>query len=271
MTIVRSIVRPVVGPVAYSPVSGVRSGGTGPPTYSSVVGDSVMHFLLDENAANTDVVSQVGGFTGILQGGDTTADLHIADPLSGFTGAINFDGANDYVGAVGSVGSASFIQNTGTFTIAFRAKFANTTSRYAVMGNLSSPTSKGFILERVNLAGYGSNTLRIGLARANAAWGLDVSAPDNFCVDTNVHSFVVRGQTGIIDFFRDNSTSVAQVVNGSQQGTFSASTGDSSQVLQIGAWTGLTVLEMGGWLFDVVISDQSWSIADIAAWMEGPN
>ena len=82
-------------PLTPSQISAIYNQGAGSESFGKVA-----HYRMNDNLATTDVIDSVGGNTGTLNGGSTTADKSVAGvsaETGGSHGALSFNGSTDYV------------------------------------------------------------------------------------------------------------------------------------------------------------------------------
>lgn len=140
----------------------------------------IAHYLMNDNAASTVVLDNIGSFNGTLVGGDNT------DAING-TGKINgdliFDGTNDYIN-LGDVNLADgnndvsigvWFKTTSVSTTQWLFDFGTHSTRQALLATI---TNTGFV--------------RFG------TWGDDMDSIQTIVADTWLHLFCTYNATGNI-------------------------------------------------------------------------
>jgi hypothetical protein len=181
--------------------------------------------------------------------------------VNGGKGALDFDGSNDYVTSIGSLASFAFVQNTMQISLSFWVKLASTSTRYSFIANTNTAAQKGFFLIFENGAGFGTRAIRFSSLRG--VLGSPVSefrSADNAINDTEWHHVAVtaagNGNSGrVFVDGRQLTTSVQTNLN-------ALSTGDSTNVLTIGALPTSFTLPFGGQLDDFRLFRSPFSAAD---------
>ena len=169
--------------------------------------------------------------------------------VSGGRGALDFDGSNDYVTSIGSVGSFSFVQNTMQFSFSWWMKLAATGTRYAIAGSTSATTERGFLLLFENGAGVGTRAIRLTCFRGvSGSTVSDFRSADNAIADTEWHHVAVTaagsGNSGrVFVDGRQLSTTVTTNLN-------ALATGNSTRTLTLGSQSNGFTLPFGGQLDD---------------------
>jgi hypothetical protein len=181
--------------------------------------------------------------------------------VNGGRGALDFDGSNDYVTSIGSLASFAFVQNTMQFSLGFWVKLASTSTRYSLIANTGTAAQKGFFLIFENGAGIGTRAIRFASFRG--VLGSPVSefrSADAAINDTEWHHVAVtatgNGNSGrVFVDGRQLTTSVQTNLN-------ALSTGDSTNVLTVGALPTSFTLLFGGQLDDIRLFRSPFSAGD---------
>ena len=186
-----------------------------------------------------------GGNWGALTNMDPATDWVV----NGGKGALDFDGSNDRVTSIGNIDSFSFIQNTMRFGFSFWVKLASTSTRYSFIANTGTASQKGFFLVFENGASLGTRAIRFSSFRGVLGSAVsEFRSSDNAINDTDWHHLAVaaagNGNSGRIFVDGRQLTSTVQV------NLNALSTGDSTNVLTIGALPTSFVLPFGGQLDD---------------------
>jgi hypothetical protein len=171
-----------------------------------------------------------------------------------------FDGVNDYLTSIGSLGSYAFIQNTARFTFSFWMKLASATNRYIIAGNTNSAGHKGFQLSFENGVGAGTKAIRIATLNSVAGGSVIFRTTDNAIIDTKWHHVVIvaNGSADSALIFIDGEpVSITSKVNNA------LSSGNSSLILTIGSQTNGFTFPFGGQLDDFRIYDVALSTSNI--------
>jgi hypothetical protein len=176
--------------------------------------------------------------------------------------AIDFDGSNDYVTSIGSVGSFAFVQNTMRFSLSWWMKLAATGTRYCIAGNTNTSSEKGLFLLFENGAGAGTRAIRLFLTRGVAASPVaEFRSADNAINDTEWHHVAITaagdGNSGrVFVDGRQLSTTVATNLN-------ALSTGDSTRSLTIASQTNGFTFPFGGQLDDFIIFNTALTASEV--------
>ena len=168
-----------------------------------------------------------------------------------------FDGTGDYITISQPLGYLSFIQRTHTFGISFWLKLDTLTRIDAILGNISTPSEKGF-----NIHFRGDTTdklvLDVGAGTGTAISG--TSSSNSVIADANWHHVAVNG-------YRAAGVNVGQIivdgvdVTASNLGRTPLSTADCTYPLLLGARNSSTpTYLMDGQLCDVMIRDRPYSL-----------
>jgi hypothetical protein len=168
--------------------------------------------------------------------------------VSGGRGALDFDGSNDYVTSIGSVGSFSFVQNTMRFGFSWWMKLAATGTRYAIAGSTSGTSERGFLMLFENGAGVGTRAIRLLAFRGVSGAVSAFRSSDSAIADTEWHHVAVtaagNGNSGrIFVDGRQLSTTVEVNLN-------SLASGNSTRTLTLGSQSNGFTLPFGGQLDD---------------------
>jgi hypothetical protein len=218
----------------------------------------VSRWVPSAGATGFRLVDRVRSNHGTLTNMDPATDWVV----SGGKGALDFDGSNDYVTSIGSVGSFAFVQNTMRFSLSFWMKLAATGTRYAIAGNTNTSSEKGLFLLFENGAGAGTRAIRLFVTRGVAASPVaEFRSADNAINDTEWHHVAVTaagdGNSGRI--FVDGkqlSTTVATNLN-------ALSTGDSTRTMTIAALPPSFILPFGGQLDDFIIFNTALTASEV--------
>jgi hypothetical protein len=175
--------------------------------------------------------------------------------------ALDFDGSDDYVTSIGSLGSFSFIQNTMQFSFSWWMKLAATGTRYAIAGNTNLSAESGFSLLFENGVGVGTRAIRLLVTRGVLASPVsEFRSSDNAINDTEWHHVAItaagNGNSGRI--FVDGkqlSTTVTTNLN-------ALATGNSTRTLTLGSQTNGFTFPFGGQLDDIRIFRTALTAAD---------
>jgi hypothetical protein len=177
--------------------------------------------------------------------------------------AIDFDGSDDYVTSIGSVGSFAFVQNTMQFSFSWWMKLATTGTRYTIAGNTGTSTEKGFFLLFENGAGAGTRAIRLVVTRGVLGSTVsDFRSSDNAINDTDWHHVAITAA--------GNGDSGKIFVDGRQLGTTvttnlnALSTGDSTRTMTIAALPPSFTLPFGGQLDDFIIFNTALTANEVA-------
>jgi hypothetical protein len=166
--------------------------------------------------------------------------------------ALNFDGGNDYVTSIGSLGSFSFVQNTMRFGFSWWMQLATTGTRYTIAGSTNASAERGFVLIFENGAGVGTRAIRLLAFRGVSGSAVsDFRSADNAIADTDWHHVAItaagNGNSGrVFVDGRQLSTTVTTNLN-------ALATGNSTRTLTIGSQTNGFTLPFGGQLDDLII------------------
>lgn len=259
MTVARSVARAVASPVARAAGAGIGGG----LTLSQVVADAVGYWPLQDDAASTTVIDEgTGTNNGALAGAGNTSASSVAGPNANYPKALTFDGTDDHVGSIGSVSSYSFMQNAGNFTLAFWMKATAASSRRYLIGNSNAASSgKGFAAVYEFGAGAGNNAIRFFMSKGGSPTTVDFVSDDSVIADTDWHHVAIQVESDATPhIWIDGSEVTANI-----RTAFSAwSTGDSSQVLNIGRVNLVTTLEFGGAMAGVGIWNRILTGSEIA-------
>lgn len=170
-----------------------------------------------------------------------------------------FDGSDDYFDLMGSLGSFSFVQNSGAFTISWWQKMSSLTVRMVPMGNTATTAEKGWLPLCEYGAGVGTNSMRFALYKGTLNIPIyDVRTPDG-TLTTSWQHICVSGSgisTGRHRIYIDGVEQSLTVI-----AAFTAySSGDSTRVMNVGRTNfSSTVVPFSGWLDDLRIYDRPLS------------
>lgn len=141
----------------------------------------------------------------------------------------SFDGTDDYI-TISGLGSTSFVQNTGIFTIWGWIKFTDyTTAAYQVIiGNTGDATTKGFFFTYANNAAP-LNRLEFYASKGVAPVVINSQTQAGVIVDNNWHFVAVTGDGTNCLFYVDLTEYAGTSTMGAK------SSGDSSFTSTIGA------------------------------------
>ena len=191
--------------------------------YGNIVKEGL---VLDLDAAKKDSYPGSGLAWRDISGTTITGSLINGPTFStSGSGAIVFDGVDDYVDGVGTTSSFSFIQNTGIFTISSWVKLTDlSVPRYFLGNNNGTTGAKGFYL------GYDGLNGRLWLFITYGVGGQYTISyvRSNFFTDNNWVLVTCVGNGTTCQFYKNG-----QIFSDSGVlGTFS--TGDSTQTLSVG-------------------------------------
>jgi len=156
--------------------------------------------------------------------------------VNGGKGALDFDGVNDYVTSIGSLGSFSFVQNTMRFSFSWWMKLAATGTRYAIVGSSSATAESGFAIFFENGVGFGTRAIRFFSTRGVSGSAVsEFRSADNAVADTEWHHVAItangNGNSGrVFVDGRQVSTTVTTNLN-------ALATGNSTRLLTLGTQT----------------------------------
>jgi len=185
-------------------------------------------------------------------------------PMGGFSNVFSllFDRADELLQNIGTVSDFSFIQNTGIFSIHFFMKFTDFTAdtSQSFMGNNSGTSGeKGFFILYDNRSSMGSpKRLNCTLTMGGGNVISSLSAND-IITDNNWHSIGISGDGTNIFFYVDD----VKTTGSNTMGTLS--TGDSTNILQLGKINNLGSLLFGGNLDNVAVWNSLLTDADYTA------
>lgn len=104
--------------------------------YNTLVAGAVAHWKLQDDAASTAVVDELGSYNGTLVGGDNTEDITTTGPNTWLPAALQFDGSADYVTTLAPG------QGLTDNTIACWVKTDNTGVQQTIMDSGSGPSAR---------------------------------------------------------------------------------------------------------------------------------
>src|SRR5262245_48625303 len=164
----------------------------------------------------------LGANNGTLQNGATFA--------AGMVGqAFSLDGANDFVGNIGTTSTFSFMQNTGVFTIEAWIKLSdpNSSTEQAITANTTTTADRGHYFTWDNSGGQ--HRLSLLLMKSVAGTPVINAVSDaNVITDSNWHHVAAVGNGSGIAFYVDGTLKGVSAPMGS------FSTGASTRALDIG-------------------------------------
>jgi hypothetical protein len=143
---------------------------------------------------------------------------------------LDFDGSNDFVDNIGSLGSYNFIQNDLVFTLSWWQKMTSTTTRMRPLGNESATASRGF--QVICEFGAGAGTAALRFAAVKGVTGtpvIDVRTADNTLTADWQHCAIIGDGSAVHIYL--NSLPMALTTIAAFSGL---STGLSTRVLRIG-------------------------------------
>lgn len=133
-----------------------------------------------------------------------------------------FNGTSSNIDSLRSLGTFSFIQNTGIFSINMWLKKAAIGAVYHVMGNTGTSIEKGFFF-RFNA----DNSVSIQIFNGTGTAVLNYTS-GVIAADTNYHMWSVVGNGSTVSFYRD----AVSVATSGAIGTLSS--GNSTRLLRLG-------------------------------------
>jgi hypothetical protein len=178
--------------------------------------------------------------------------------ISGGKGALDFDGSDDRVGSIGSLGSYSFIQNTMRFSFSWWMRLANTTTRYAPFASTANSVEKGFFVVFENGVGLGTRAIRFTSFRG--VLGSPVSefrSADDAITDTEWHhvSISANGSGNTASIYVDGKALSLTVATNLS----ALATGDATRLFTLASSpsTGGFILPFGGQLDDIRVFNRA--------------
>lgn len=168
-----------------------------------------------------------------------------------------FDGAGDYVTISQPLGYLSFIQNTHIFGISFWLKLDTLTRIDAILGNISTPSEKGF---NIHFRGDTTDKLVLDVGDGAGTAITSTNSSNNVIADANWHHVVVNG-------YRSSGANVGQIIVDGIDVTATnvrrtpLSTGNCSYPLLLGARNSSSpTYPMDGQLCDVMIRNLPYTL-----------
>ena len=154
-------------------------------------------------------------------------------------GNVLFNGVNQYITS-GAVANFSFIQNTMHFTIEIWQRVTNTGVRNFYGGNSITSAAKGFFIGLENL-GAEVRMLWLAVTRGDGSNIISLKTGNNVINDTNWHYVAVTyNGSGTGQFYIDGFP-----VTSTQSGVYALSTGNSTNVLEMGKVAGSSAYYAG--------------------------
>jgi hypothetical protein len=205
-------------PLGWKYGSTILAGLGGSSGYPCVVKWTPAHYVItvsDEQGANDADMYAVHWSSRLLssQNRETNGsfgNMDSTDQVSGTVdGALEFDGAAEYVNENGSIDDLNFFHTTGIFTIEAIIELVDHTANAVqiIAGSTASSTENGMFLAYENRGGVGTKQFRLYLAKSVVGVPIiDSFSNVNSIGDNNPHHLVVTGDGTNVTFYIDGVT-----------------------------------------------------------------